>query len=356
MDRKQKSNRLWYQSDYHEYVSHSEKAEIDRRLEILNFRSRHGLDATLDAFHISRSTFYQWKKKLEDSSGRLIALAPGSRAPKNRRKRECPPEVMQFILEYRRAHPGVCQDAVKKGLDKYCGENGSKLLSTSTIARLIRDLKESGRLADHHTKLTYNAKTMKVNKRLSKKKKKLRRGKYQPEKPGDLVQMDTVERFVFGLKRYVITAVDLKTRIAFAFAYRSKSSAQAKDFLIKLQRAFPFEIKRIQTDNGSEFMKYFAKYISDTEMIHYYNYPRRPKMNAYIESYNKTISSQYIYPHLDELEDVEEFNVGLMEYLIWYNTEKPHSGLAKMSPMEYYMENFMDRTQKSNMLWHQSQA
>jgi transposase InsO family protein len=45
----------------------------------------------------------------------------------------------------------------------------------------------------------------------------------------------------------------------------------------------------IQTDNGGEFEKYFAKYIRDKNIIHYYNYPRHPKSNGYIERFNRIL-------------------------------------------------------------------
>jgi len=39
-----------------------------------------------------------------------------------------------------------------------------------------------------------------------------------------------------------------------------------------------------------------------------------------------------------------------MNYLIWYNTEKPHRGIGKLTPLRYYLNNFVAR-EKSNMLW-----
>jgi putative transposase len=39
-----------------------------------------------------------------------------------------------------------------------------------------------------------------------------------------------------------------------------------------------------------------------------------------------------------------------MDYLIWYNTEKPHRGIGKLAPLRYYLDKFTN-PQKSNMLW-----
>ncbi len=156
--------------------------------------------------------------------------------------------------------------------------------------------------------------------------------------------------FAFGIRRYIVTGIDLKTRFAFAYAYKTLSSSTAKDFLQKFRQVAPFTISRIQTDNGSEFHKYFRIYAKECELVHYYNYPRCPKMNAYIERFNRTIQDQYVSWHLTDLQEPAEFNYGLMEYLIWYNTKKAHKGLGKIPPLRYYLDT-LNNTQKSSMLW-----
>jgi len=40
-----------------------------------------------------------------------------------------------------------------------------------------------------------------------------------------------------------------------------------------------------------------------------------------------------------------------MNYLVWYNTEKPHRGIGKLPPLRYYLDNFITNLKKSNMLW-----
>jgi IS30 family transposase len=56
----------------------------------------------------------------------------------------------------------------------------------------------------------------------------------------------------------------------------------------------PFKINRIQTDNGLEFGGDFGKYVRGTERIHYHNYPKSPKSNAYVERFNRTIREQFV--------------------------------------------------------------
>ena len=168
--------------------------------------------------------------------------------------------------------------------------------------------------------------------------------------PGELVEIDTVSIFVDGLKRYLLTAIDLPTRFAFAYTYKSSSSANARDFLAKLRNVAPFPITRVQTDNGHEFEKHFSQACRQQNLVHYFNYPRHPQSNSHLERFNRTVQEQFAYWHTDLLDEPEAFNRRLMDYLVWYNTEKPHRGIGKLPPLRYYLDNFV-APQKSNMLW-----
>jgi len=138
---------------------------------------------------------------------------------------------------------------------------------------------------------------------------KERRGSYHPDKAGDLVQVDCVIKFINGLRRYVVSAIDYESEFAFSFGYTNLSSARAKDFLLKFISVAPFEIKRVQTDNGSEFYKLFHEACIDLGLTHYWNYPRHPKMNAKIERYNRTVQEEFVDWHLDDLGyDIGSFN------------------------------------------------
>ena len=58
------------------------------------------------------------------------------------------------------------------------------------------------------------------------------------------------------MKRYIFTAIDRHSKVAFARMYKSKSSYNAADFLNRLCYLMDGCIENIQTDNGSEFEKY----------------------------------------------------------------------------------------------------
>jgi len=131
--------------------------------------------------------------------------------------------------------------------------------------------------------------------RKKQKRKKLRRKDYQPQEAGDLVQVDSITIFLNGIKRYMITGIDLSTRFTFSYTYKSLSSLQGKDFMEKFRYVAPFSVKHIHDPdksgcpNGGEFEKYFEQHIKNNNRAHkifdfrshFYNYPRHPKSNAY---------------------------------------------------------------------------
>ena len=319
-------------------------------MKIIKFFDRYGEGVTKEAFGKSRSTVYLWKKKLKESRGDLRSLVSESRAPKKRRKRIINPLIKGFIIAYRREHPGVGQDAIKPALDRYCKEKGVKEISKSTIGRLISDLKKEGELKDGGVEVRINGRTGKMHIKSKKVKKKLRRKGYEPKEPGDLAQIDSITEFVDSLRRYVITGIDLKGRFAFAWGYKELTSTTARDFMKKFEQVCPFKIKRVQTDNGGEFEKFFRQYLDRNKVIQFFNYPHHPQSNGCVERFNRTVKEQFMKFNLDLMrDDIDEFNSRLMKYLLWYNTEKPHRGLGDLTPMDFYLDNFMRSSKKSNM-------
>lgn len=329
---------------------HPQRQAIEKRLDIIKFFEDYGEEATRRAFGKSRSTIYLWKQKLRQAGGKLSALASGDRTPVHKRHRITHPFIEKFIIQYRTDHLGVDKTTITPALRSACQLHGVKPVSESTVGRIIRDLKDKGKLA-RSNKVVINGLTGNLMVREPKsKKKKLRRKGFNPKQPGDLVQMDTVAVFVAGLKRYIFTAIDLNTRFAFAYTYASNTSANGNDFLGKFLKVAPFALRRVQTDNGSEFAMHYDQYCQDNGLTHFFNYPKHPQSNGCLERFNRTIQEQFVYRYEDLLDELPTFNRKLMEYLIWYNTDKPHRGIGKVSPMRYYLDKFIPPTQ-SNMLW-----
>lgn len=64
-------------------------------------------------------------------------------------------------------------------------------------------------------------------------------------------------------------------------------------------------------------------------------------MNAYIEKTNDIIQQEFVKRHLYLIQgkdNLAKFNQKLMDWLIYYNTEREHSGLDYLTPIEYLEE------------------
>lgn len=306
-----------------------------KRIEILNFYKKYGLSPTLEAFKISKRTLYRWQAKLKASQGRLESLNNKPRRPKKLRQSKINPLLIEKISQLRKEHPRLGERKIKVFLDKYCADNHLPLISHSTIGRIIKKYNlyfHKPIKQPHKPQIRW------------KKVKKLRKPKdYNIKNPGDLIEIDSLEIYLNGLKRYLLTAVDIMTRQGFAFAYNSLSSEKAKDFLMKLKKVFLGEkIIAIKTDNGGEFLKYFHQYLEENKIIHFFNYPRRPQYNPYIERFNGILQEEFVNHNVFLLfEDIKEFNNKLLDYLFWYNTERPHYSLNMKTPFQYTLETLI---------------
>lgn len=311
------------------------KTEVERRVKIRTFWSTHGLEATKDAFAVSRATLFRWQQVLDTNRGNVAALDPQSTAPKQRRVRSLPSNLEQAIIDWRTKRPRIGGKKLVPLLTK----QGFRV-SIPYINRCIKDLKQAGRLPTV-VKLSFYAKTGSHHERARTKVKKQRR----PKKQG--LEIDTVVRHIDGTKRYTLTAIDVAGRFAYARTYTNHSSDRARDFLKCLIQRAPFAITEIQTDNGSEFSQHFHEACRVLDITHYHTYPRSPKMNAFIERFNRTLSEEcLVYNRALLRDDVDGFNATLSEWLHWYNYDRPHEGLGLISPMEYYERNYQMESQR----------
>jgi transposase InsO family protein len=324
--------------------------QAKERCRTLAFWERHGNEATCEAFNISRRTLFRWQKSLNITGGKLEGLNSITTAPNRRRKRDVNILATDYIINQRKEHYRIG----KKKLAVLLKEDLNISYSESKVGRILFDLKKRN-LLPNYNKVSMYARTGNITERIIKKRKKLRRKDYNPEKSGDLIQVDTVVKFIDGIRRYIMTAIDIESDFAFAYGYKNLSSAVGRDFLKKLQDVAPFKITHIQTDNGLEFEKYFREYLEEEKIVHFHNYPRCPKMNAMIERFNRTIQEQYVNWNLMSLkDDLPTFNKNLMEWLLWYDTKRPHESLGLVSPLKYIVSTLP--TDECHMWWTRTKS
>ena len=193
-------------------------------------RKGHSVTDTANRYHLSRKTVHKWRNRWD---GTRESLEDRSRRPKNSPRKQTEAEIR---LVKRQAKKNKWRDIILA----YQGarERGYSR-SFGCFSKTVRKLREE--------------KPGKERKR--------RKGKpYQrAEYPGQKVQVDVKfvpsECVTDGNKYYQYTAVDECTRWTYRCMYAEHSTHSSIQFLHQLVKACPFQIKRIQTDNGTEWTK-----------------------------------------------------------------------------------------------------
>lgn len=316
------------------HVTAFDKSEIAQlRLEVINFHSRFGLAPTLSAYKVSKATLYRWRKGFRDNQKRLTSLIPQSTRPKRLRQRLVYPKIVAFIKDTRMNYGNLGKDKLKPLVDEFCQKERLDYVSASTIGRVITDhhcfYQKTGRV--YHNPSHHKGKSRSELKRL--------RQKHAP-RPTSLghIEMDSLVKFIDGLKVYLITAIDVKLKFAFALPYTSLNSRNSLDCFKKLQLVYPFAIKSVQTDNGLEFLAEFDAYLKKTGIVHKFTYPRCPRINGVVERFNRTLRENFLNQNIHLIHKPKLFHDKLVDFLLFFNTKRPHQALGQRSPMGYALE------------------
>lgn len=310
-----------------ERISYEQNHLVDKvaqeRMKILLFWGKYGLSATIDAYSVSERTLYSWRKKYREWWGKTYALSKKKTIPKTRRKRQWNIHVLQRIEELREEVPNLWKEKLHPILKKFCQEKQITCPGISTIGRLIKDLGW----------LRKDVRKRKVNHR----KNILRKpDNLKFSSPGEVVALDSIEvRIEWAMKRYVITVIDLYSRFSYAVVTNSHSSKTAEGVLKWFEAIFPFPIKSILTDNGSEFALNFRKYVEKSKKLHYHTYPCSPNMNAHCERYNRTIREWVLNINRYRLVDLAVANELVSKFLSFYNCRRVHHAFKnKLTPLQ----------------------
>jgi putative transposase len=278
-------------------------------------------------FGISAQTFYRWKARFDPYD--LTTLEEESRRPRTVRQPETPLRVIERIMALREEHPRWSRDKLAVLLER----EGIKV-SGSTVGRVMARLRARGLLVEPASVRLAKL----ARKRRRKQRYAVRRPKdYKVEVPGDLVQVDTLHvRLLPNERRIQFRAHDVISKRAGMKTYKRLTSGAAAEFLHHLKMKFPFRIRAIQIDGGSEFMDEFEKACQRSKIQLFVNPPHHPEMNGGVERANRTDREEFY--EVQELSlDTEELNQQVEEYERVFNYERPHKALAMRTPNEYYL-------------------
>jgi transposase InsO family protein len=221
----------------------------------------------------------------------------------------------------RKEYGNVGASIIKPFLDEYAKDVGVKTISKSTIEKVVRR-----RHLTFERRVRYTKKT---------KYSKLRTRKSPKVNSPGFIQMDSITLYVNRQRHLFMSVIDIYTKYALVVEVNSLSSLNARSVFISYSKVNPARIHTVQTDNGSEFLSHFHKYLEEKNIKHKFIYPRLCKVNGVVERFNRTIQEECIKRSEELYYDSRAFEKKLTKYLYWYNYKRPHYALGYMSPIQF---------------------
>jgi transposase InsO family protein len=275
----------------------------------------------VEIFEINRSTFYRWRKKYIPS--RVQSLENRSRRPHQVRCKVVRNQQVEMqVCQTRRKYPYFGKEKIKRILERDYKIN----ISVSSVGRILTQYRS-----------VLPKVKMQIKRIKTLKKERIRLAQVKKDMKGivsEWIQIDTIELNLRFTKIFLFSAVDPLSKLYYVRAYQRATSFNARDFLFRLTYLHQDSIKYLQIDNGSEWEKHFVQEVEKRKITLVYNYPKSPKMNAFIERVNGTVQSEYLDRFYEET-NVGKINEILYDCLIEYNFCRPHRSLNLLTPIEY---------------------
>lgn len=298
--------------------------QAGRRLEWMIWYETHSRNASLTCRHFGLypKVFYVWKGRFDPAN--LHSLEDRSRAPYHKRKRAITTEEESRIIALRKAHIRWGKMKIRRLYRNVYSAPISSWKIQYTIQKY--------RLYYHPAR---NAK-LQARRQRNQAKKRITGLKKQPF-PGYLIALDCIVVYWLNTKRYILTAIDTVSKIAFARMYTQKSSRSAADFLGRMFYLLDGSMLNALHDNGSEFHHEFIAACHKLGIQQYWSRVRTPTDNPVDERFNRTLQEEFIALG-NLIPDPVQFNQRLTEWLIEYTFVRPHQALGYDTPWEFYQK------------------
>ena len=274
-------------------------------------------------YKISRTSIYRWLKRYD---GTVESLYERSHRPHSHPRQHTMEELnlIKRVCSHNKGLGLVCLHMVLETRHGY----------TRSICSLNRVMKVLG-----------------IGRRKQRKKKHTPKPYDTPKTAGEKVQIDVKyvpkECLLKGMpKLYQYTAIDEATRLRCRVIFDEHSNWNSVRFLHYVRKKFPFEIKCVQTDNGTEFtnallnpgkLSEFEQYLKKEQIEHKRIRPATPRHNGKVERVHR-MDSERFYSNRT-FYSVNDANVQLQRYQRWDNNF-PLLVLGRKSPLQYWRELF----------------
>ncbi len=280
-------------------------------------RKRKTATRVAEELSVSRQNVHKWLSRYR-RFGR-DGLVIRRKSPRTPAKNRTPETIEQLVINTAREY---WQDGVETLHDRMMHEYGFSLHPT-TIYRILK--RNAIRYADGYD----------TTKRCWK------RQLYAHQIPGKELQMDTKYPFGYKQGKVIYTIIDDASRWVFAWSYETANAVNTVDFLEKVLARAPFDIRKIRTDQGREFIANAVKdFLKRNDIAFRNNTPYCPEENGKIERFHRTLNEKGIRYGFRPSEPLEAMQYRLNLFLHYYNYRKKHRGLGMdgKTPMERLAE------------------
>jgi transposase InsO family protein len=334
---------------------------IQQRLSVLDLAKALGnVSEACRQRDISRTQFYEYKRRFQTHGlAGLRDLPPIHHS----HPFTTAPEVEERILAISLEHPAWGCNRLSDWL-----KLEGPYVSAITIQKILNRNNMSSRydrwlkLEQKHSQLAFELNAEQV-KFLEKQNPSFRERHVESSRPGELLCQDTfMVGTLKGIGRVYLHAVtDTYSSYAFGFLHTSKQPEAAVAVLhndvLPFYRERDLPITAVLTDNGREFCGKdthpYEIYLELNDIEHRKTKVRKPQTNGFVERFNGTVLDEFFRTAFRTrfYQTVEELQTDLDEWLVHYNTERPHQGYRNMGrrPMDTINEFLESKIQKSGI-------
>ena len=297
--------------------------EAKKRRRWFDHYAQHGnVSFTCRHFGISRETFYYWKRRYDPAH--LPTLEARSSRPRVPRSRTWSEEQVQAVQRLREQYPCWGKDKLQRLL-----QQEGIVLSVSMVGRILTSLRARRQLLEPRGRIS--ARKVPPPRPHAQRKPK----DYQPTAPGDLVEVDTLDvRPCPGTILKQFTAIDVVGRQCVLELAAAATATLAVRVLDAFAR-FPFPVRAVQIDGGSEFKGAFEAACQERGLPLYVLPPRSPKLNGHVERSQRTHTEEF-YECTATPPQLAALRPALREWERVYNTVRPHQALGYLTPHAFW--------------------
>jgi transposase InsO family protein len=316
----------------------TEKKVARRKLSLLELASDLGnVSKACRVMGYSRQQFYEIRRNFQTYGAEgLIDRLPGAKGPHPNRVSA---EIEAVILDHALAHPchgpmRVVQELTLKGVQVSSGGVRGVWQRHGLLTKHDRLLRLEKTTAER--KLTLSDDQIRLLERFSP---EFRERHIEAPHTGAVVAVDT---FFVGVlkgvgKVYLQTAIDCHSRHAWARLYPNKLPVTAVQLMnndvlpaFEAQRA---KIDAVLSDNGREFCGRedrhpYELFLQLEGIEHKRTRVNRPQSNGIVERLHRTLLDEHfrVEGRRTWFETIDEMQTVLDQYLVDYNTRRPHQG------------------------------